>query len=166
MWALVCIFNHFSCLMVDCPHLLILSFYSTSSLLYVSLSSSGLRCIIIKLTTDSFLRTRSHFIYICSELFSCSRLGNRPNCGVKRRGKNPQLDNVKVSQERHRGSTKEALSLARRVHVTRSVLPNLGNNTEARIHWAHSRLSFFSCATFKIYKARQKTPNVKEGPQS
>lgn len=68
MWALVCIFNHFSCLMVDCPHLLILSFYSTSSLLYVSLSSSGLRCIIIKLTTDSFLRTRSHFIYVCSLL--------------------------------------------------------------------------------------------------
>lgn len=71
MWALVCIFNHFSCLILDCPHLLILSFYSTSSLLYVSLSSSGLRCIIIKLTTDSFLRTRSHFIYVCSELLSC-----------------------------------------------------------------------------------------------
>lgn len=71
MWALVCIFNHFSCLILDCPHLLFLSFYSTSSLLYVSLSSSGLRCIIIKLTTDSFLRTRSHFIYVCSELLSC-----------------------------------------------------------------------------------------------
>lgn len=71
MWALVCIFNHFSCLILDCPHLLILSFYSTSSLLYVSLSSSGLRCIIIKLTTDSFLCTRSHFIYVCSELLSC-----------------------------------------------------------------------------------------------
>lgn len=41
MWALVCIFNHFSCLILDCPHLLILSFYSTSSLLYVWGASSS-----------------------------------------------------------------------------------------------------------------------------
>lgn len=61
--------------------------------------------------------------------------------------KKTQLDNVKVSQERDRGGTKEALSLARRVHVTRSILPNSGNNMEARIHWSHSRL-LFSLALF------------------
>lgn len=105
---------------------------------------------ILKLTIDSFLHTYSPFVPVCSELqfFPTSRLGNYLNCGAyKKKKKEPRLDNVKVSQERDRGGTKEALSLARRVHVTRSILPNSGDNTEARIHWSHSSL-LFSLALF------------------
>lgn len=81
--------------------------------------------------------------------------------------KNPQLDNAKVSQEWDRRSTKDTLSLARRVHVTRSILPNLGNNTKDRTHWPHWSLLFFffTSAVFEIFKARQKTQSPVGRPE-
>lgn len=133
--------------------------HNTFSLLLLGLQSS---CIILTLTIDSSLHTHSPFIPVCSLQFFTSRLGNYLSCGIE---KKTQLDNVKVSQEWDRGSTKEALSLARRVHVTRSILPNLGNNTEARIHWPHSRL-LFSVALFWRFTKPDKGHQIQERPQS
>lgn len=42
-------------------------------------------------------------------------------------------------------------------------LPNLGNNTKARIHWAHSRLSFFLLCYFQDLQSQTKDTECKRG---
>lgn len=66
--------------------------------------------------------------------------------------------NIKVSQQGG-GSTKEALSLARREHVTRSVSPNLGTIPGPGYTGLIQGCVFPLFTVFWIYKGRQKIPN-------
>lgn len=73
------------------------------------------------------------------------------------------MDNVKVSQEHERGSTKEALSFAMRVHVTRSILPSSQTIQDTL---ASLKATSFSGTILKIYKAKQRIPSLGGRPQS
>lgn len=122
---------------------------SFSNLTHFSLTLKSGSSSTVKLTIDFSLHSYSPFIKLapCRSALPHAQ-GISSTVGQT---KNPQLDNAKVSQEWDRRSTKDALSLARRVHVTRSILPNLGNNTKDRTHWPHWSLLFFSLALFSRY---------------